>query len=86
MIRRLLRKIKSFFKRQDARREAMLHSKAIIAYLQENIEQGYPIYVIVSPDLAESEFGILVNVTGEPISGEELLEYTKKMNGDKYEH
>lgn len=86
LLKNLLKKIKSFFKRQDARREAMLHSKAILAYLQQNMEQGYPIYVVVSRELASSEFGILVNTTGEPLSASDLLQYTKAMKGFDNEH
>lgn len=56
------------------------HAAAIICYIQEAMEDGYPITVVVSQKLADSEFGLVVDTTG---SGFDLDDFEDKINPDK---
>lgn len=61
-------------------------TKDMIAYFQEVMEQGYPIYLVLSPELADSEFGIIVNTTNEPLTFSDIQTYLNEApQGGKYE-
>ena len=62
------------------------YAKSIIFYIQENIEEGHPISIIVSSELASSEFGIIVDKTGEGIDKDMLEQTIKEITGDKKVH